>query len=42
MSGDIITCPDCGGSGRVTRKDSEAWPYTSPCPRCDGTGQVQR
>lgn len=39
---EIVTCPDCNGSGQVIRPDSDNYPSPTSCPRCDGTGQVYR
>lgn len=33
-------CQDCGGSGRVTREDGEAWANDSICLECGGKGRV--
>jgi len=34
------TCPECGGSGRVSRSAAASFSVFQVCPRCRGTGEV--
>lgn len=37
-SGPSVTCPTCGGSGKVSRQ-AGAMRFSGPCPNCGGTGK---
>jgi len=36
--GAAVTCPTCGGTGKLTRQ-SGAMRFSGPCPQCSGTGK---
>jgi molecular chaperone DnaJ len=36
--GPAVTCPTCGGTGKLTRQ-SGAMRFSGPCPQCAGTGK---
>lgn len=39
---DRVTCPACGGTGKVFPDDMDGQPGGGTCGQCGGTGSVAR